>query len=45
MYADQPPYGMDDHIKELHLGRHPMARRVLGTLDTIGALGVDQMRR
>ncbi len=44
MYADQPPYGMDDHIKELHYGRHPIARSVLGTLDSVGALSVDQMR-
>jgi predicted Zn-dependent peptidase len=44
MYADQPPFGMDDHIKELHYGRHPIARSVLGTLDTVGALSVDQMR-
>jgi predicted Zn-dependent peptidase len=44
MYADQPPFNMDDHIKELHYGKHPMARSVLGTLDTVGALKVDQMR-
>ncbi|HEX6961928.1 MAG TPA: pitrilysin family protein [Lacipirellula sp.] len=44
MYADQPPFSMDDQIKELHYGKHPMARSVLGTVDTIGALTVDQMR-
>ena len=44
MYADQPPFGMDDHIKVLHYGRHPMARSVLGTVETIGALRVEQMR-
>jgi predicted Zn-dependent peptidase len=44
MYADQPPFGMDDHIKELHYGCHPMARSVLGTVDSIGALRVEQMR-
>lgn len=44
MYLDQPPFGMDDHIKELHYGQHPMARSVLGTVDTIGALRVEQMR-
>ena len=44
MYADQPPYGMDDHIKVLHLGAHPLARSVLGTLKTVGDLRVDQMR-
>jgi predicted Zn-dependent peptidase len=44
MYADQPPFGMDDQIKELHYGKHPMARSVLGTVDTVGALSVDQMK-
>jgi predicted Zn-dependent peptidase len=44
MYADQPPFLMDDLIKELHFGRHPLARSVLGTVDTVGALRVDQMR-
>ncbi len=44
MYGDQPPYGMDDKIKELHFGKHPLARSVLGTCDTVGALKVDQMR-
>jgi predicted Zn-dependent peptidase len=44
MYADQPPFGMDDHIKVLHYGKHAMARSVLGTVDTISALSVDQMR-
>jgi predicted Zn-dependent peptidase len=44
MYADQPPFGMDDEIKVLHFGRHPMARSVLGTCDTVGGLSVDQMR-
>jgi predicted Zn-dependent peptidase len=44
MYADQPPFGMDDKIKELHFGNHPLARSVLGTLETVGDLGVEQMR-
>jgi predicted Zn-dependent peptidase len=44
MYADQPPFGMDDKIKELHYGDHPLARSVLGTLDTVGDLSVEQMR-
>jgi len=44
MYADQPPYGMDDKIKELHYGQHPLARSVLGTVETVGALSADQMR-
>lgn len=43
MYADQPPFSMDDKIKELHFGSHPLARSVLGTVDTVGELTVDQM--
>lgn len=45
MYADQPPFGMDDKIKELHYGPHPISRSVLGTLESIEALSADQMRR
>ena len=44
MYADQPPFGMDDKIKELHYGNHPLSRSVLGTVDTVGALSAEQMR-
>jgi predicted Zn-dependent peptidase len=44
MYADQPPFGMDDKIKELHYGEHPLARSVLGTENTVGGLKVDQMK-
>ena len=44
MYADQPPFGMDDKIKELHYGIHPLSRSVLGTVDTVGELTVEQMR-
>ncbi len=44
MYADQPPFGMDDKIKEIHYGKHPLARSVLGTEETVGSLAVGQMR-
>ena len=44
MYADQPPFSMDDKIKELHFGEHPVSRSVLGSLETVGNLSVDQMR-
>jgi predicted Zn-dependent peptidase len=44
MYLDQPPFGMDDRIKALHLGGHPIARSVLGTSESITDLSVDQMR-
>ncbi|NOY41378.1 MAG: insulinase family protein [Planctomycetes bacterium] len=45
MYADQPPFGMDDKIKEIHYGTHPLARSVLGTVDTVSALSTDQMHQ
>lgn len=44
MYLDQPPFGMDDRIKELHLSGHPLAKSVLGTCDSITALSPEQMR-
>lgn len=44
MYADQPPFGMDDKIKELHYGKHPLARSVLGTVDSVESLSPEQMR-
>jgi predicted Zn-dependent peptidase len=44
MYLDQPPFGMDDRIKELHLAGHPIARSVLGTSESISDLSVDAMR-
>jgi len=44
MYIDQPPFGMDDKIKEFHYGKHPLARSVLGTVETVEALSADQMR-
>jgi predicted Zn-dependent peptidase len=44
MYLDQPPFGMDDRIKELHLGKHPLAKSVLGTSASITELARDKMR-
>ncbi len=44
MYLDQPPFGMDDRIKQLHLGGHPLARSVLGTIASITDLTPQQMR-
>ena len=43
MYLDQPPFGMDDRIKELHLGKHPLAKSVLGTSASITDLARDKM--
>lgn len=44
MYLDQPPFGMDDRIKELHLGKHPLAKSVLGTSASITELSREQMQ-
>jgi predicted Zn-dependent peptidase len=44
MYLDQPPFGMDDRIKALHMGRHPLARSVLGTSESVGGLSREQMQ-
>jgi predicted Zn-dependent peptidase len=44
MYLDQPPFGMDDRIKLLHLGAHPLAKSVLGTSQSITDLTPEQMR-
>jgi len=44
MYLDHPPFGMDDRLKQLHLGSHPLARSVLGTTESISALTPQQMR-
>ena len=44
MYLDQPPYGMDDYVKQLCFGDHPVTRSVLGTADSITALTADQMQ-
>jgi predicted Zn-dependent peptidase len=45
MYLDQPPFGMDDRIKQLHMGRHPLAKSVLGTAQSVGDLSTEQMRK
>ena len=44
MYLDQPPFGMDDRLKQLHLGGHPLARSVLGTNQSVTDLTPEQMR-
>jgi len=43
MYLDQPPYGMDDRIKEVCFGDHPIARSVIGSEASVNALTPDQM--
>lgn len=44
MYDDQPPYGADDRCKAAFYGDHPLANSVLGTVQSITDLPVDQMR-
>jgi predicted Zn-dependent peptidase len=44
MYLDQPPFGMDDRIKQLHMGHHPLAKSVLGTSQSVSDLSPKQMR-
>ncbi len=45
MYLDQPPFGMDDRIKLLHMGGHPLAKSVLGTAESVTDLSAAQMRK
>ena len=44
MYEDQPPFGADEKVKAAFFGDHPLARSVLGTIDSITNLSVDAMR-
>jgi predicted Zn-dependent peptidase len=44
MYLDQPPYGADDIVRQLHYGNHPLGRSVLGTVESIANLPVEKMR-
>jgi predicted Zn-dependent peptidase len=42
-YDDQPPYGAHDKCMAAHFGSHPLARSVLGTAESVGALSRDAM--
>jgi predicted Zn-dependent peptidase len=44
MYDDQPPFGADDRCRAAFFGPHPLAASVLGTVESIEALGVEAMR-
>lgn len=44
MYGDQPPFLLDERRREVFWAGHPLARSVLGTIDSVGALTVEQMR-
>ncbi len=43
-YDDEPPYGAFDKVKALHFGRHPLARSVLGTTESVSGLTPEMMR-
>lgn len=43
MYLDQPPYGMDDRLKEICFGQHPIAQSVIGSEESVTALAPEQM--
>jgi predicted Zn-dependent peptidase len=45
MYADQPPYGGYERIMAEFFHGHPLQQSVLGTVDTVGALTAQQMKR
>ena len=44
MYEDSPPFGADDKCKVAYFGAHPLARTILGTVESITDLEVDAMR-
>ncbi len=44
MYDDQPPYGAFEIALENFFGSHPLAARVLGSVESVSDLTVEQMR-
>ena len=44
MYDDQPPFGADDRCRAAFFGSHPLARSVLGSIESIRGLPVEAMR-
>ena len=42
-YEDQPPFGAHEKCMAAHFGEHPLARSVLGTAASVGALTPEQM--
>lgn len=44
MYEDRPQWRLQDTLIETHFASHPLGFRVLGTAQSIKALGVEQMR-
>jgi len=44
MYEDQPPFGADETSRALFFGGHPLANRVLGSVESVSALTVETIR-
>lgn len=44
MYEDQPPFGGHEKCMAAYFGRHPLARSVLGTIESISGLTPEMMR-
>lgn len=42
-YDDEPPYNAYDRVKEAFFGGHPLARSVIGSTASVGALTREQM--
>ena len=45
MYEDQPPFGLDDKSRELFFQGHPLAGSVLGTMESVSGLSVEQLKQ
>ena len=45
MYDDNPMSVAYEKAKEIHFGTHPLARSVIGTLESVGALSPEQMQQ
>lgn len=43
MYEDRPQWRLHDTLVEMHFGGHPLSYRVLGTVDSIKALSVEEL--
>ncbi len=44
MYEDQPPYGAIELSMEQFYGNHPLANRILGSVESVGRLSSTEMR-
>jgi predicted Zn-dependent peptidase len=43
-YEDQPPFGAHEKCMEAYFGTHPLAKNVLGTVDSVGNMTPEGMR-